>query len=304
MTGPTRSQRVAVFGLTRSPASGFLLFMRRLVVSSLAVFALCCAPAPKGAITAKGYESGDHSLAVVANEDGKVLPKSWRLDNMTANGTPKKTADYMTVYEFDLDDDGTVDEKTKELVYQLRYENLQDDGKIWLRTFPISTHDREKKLRVLMKDYVDEASRAGFEVVVFGMRSQLVERRYGTRTIREGDTLLAKRVAYDATVEVANIDRIKVDPKAVETRVRLVLVKFPYSYAVKSMESTQDHEYPMLLLAGYANNPEDFESGEKDFEDFLNRIKVASASGYRGLPSEESASTESEAPASEASTTD
>lgn len=270
--------------------------MRRLVVSSLAVLALCCAPAPKGAINAKGYESADHSLAVKANDDGQVLPRSWRLDNMSANGTPKKTADYMTVFEFDLDDDGTVDEKTKELVYQLRYENLQDDGVIWLRTFPISTHDREKKLRVLMKDYVDEASRAGFEVVVFGMRSQLVERRYGTRTIREGDTLLAKRVAYDATVDVANIDRIRVDPKAVETRVRLVLVKFPYSYAVKSMESTQDHEYPMLLLAGYANNPEDFETGEKDFEDFLNRIKVASATGYRGLPAEAPADT---APADE-----
>jgi hypothetical protein len=145
-----------------------------------------------------------------------------------------------------------------------------------------------------MKDYVDEASRAGFEVVVFGMRSQLVERRYGTRTVREGDSQLAKRVAYEATVDVANIDRIKVDPKAVETRVRLVLVRFPHTYAVKAMESTQDHEFPMLLLAGYANNPEDFEAGEKDFEDFLNRIKVTNATGYRGLPSEESASEASE----------
>jgi hypothetical protein len=214
---------------------------------------------------------------------------------------PKDTAEYLTNFHFDVDGDGSADTSEKDFLYELRFASLHNDGIIWLRTFPIATYDAQKELRVLMKEYIDGASVAGYEVVVFGgWAAGLVERRYAGKVLQEHETTLAGATAYEATVDVANVDRIKVEPDAVEKRVKMVLVRPGFTRTVKS--KNRKYQFPVLLLAGYSNNVKDFDATGKEFDEFLNRVVVAGRSGYSppAPPVEPSAPAESVAPAEEA----
>ncbi|HEV8247858.1 MAG TPA: hypothetical protein VGP93_18920, partial [Polyangiaceae bacterium] len=142
---------------------------------------------------------------------------------------------------------------------------------------------REKNLRVLMQGYVDEIAGAGYEAVRIDPEKVIVqEKRFAAVMIDESPARLADRDAYVATIDVANIDRIKIDPKRYDTRVRLVLLRPPFEYKYRRFDQT-DHtaaRFPVLMLAGYANLPEDFDEDLPSFESFLGRIEVEGKVGF------------------------
>lgn len=248
-----------------------------------------CGGGQQAVYTPSSYRSAMPGFGVEKGADGRVLPAHWRIDNFwdqRGEFVPKDTEDYWTSYDFDLNGDGITDSTERDMLYELRFESVQDGGVIWLRSFPISGFDRDKSLAVLMKGYIDGAAVAGYEAVVIGTRPAVLERRYAARTVNEGRAIVARTPAYEAVIDVSNIDRIKVEPGAIEKRVKLVLFKPGFSREV-SVQG-QSGEFPVLVLAGYVNNPGDFDGGGKEFDDFLDRIVVSGKSGYtRSLPSSE-----------------
>ena len=256
--------------------------MRKLLCSTLlAAITIACGPLSPGVFDASGFTSDAYDFGVTNTPEGSLLPNDWRLDNLYERGgrlRPKRTPGYMTKFSFDTNGDGTIDRTMEEFAYELRFENIENDGIIWLRTFPISETDRHKKLRVLMKSYIDDASKAGYELVVIGTHSQLVERRFAAKPVVECDVQVAGKPAYEAVVDVSNLDRIKVDPTAVEKRVKLVLVATGFNYRVYSR--SDGVLFPVLMLAGYSNNLQDFEAGERVFDQFLDRITINARRGY------------------------
>jgi hypothetical protein len=281
----------------------------------LGLVALACGPGARGAVSADGFLHNDYGYRVAASADGRVLPESWKLDNFyeadvidAETGQTKKVVkpkdgkDYVVDYQLDYDGDGEFESKVTELTYDLRYEHLVHDGVIFLRTIPISTDLKHKKLSVLMDRYVEQIAGAGYEVV--NLNSQvniLVEKRYAAAHVSKVATKLADRDAFLAILDVANLDQIKVDPKARKERVELVLLHTDFAY--KQSSSNQESEpraFPVIMFVGYANKPDEFQAGQADFHDFLRRIEIAGHRGFEPPKLEVTASTEASEPVGEA----
>ena len=259
--------------------------MHRAWLIVFGLFGLACAPAPRGAIGPEGFRHNDYAYRVVAQKDGAFLPESWKLDNYykgTNDLKPKDGKDWVVEYSLDEDGDGEVDVKVEELVYDLRFEHLVHDGVIFLRTIPISTDMQQKKLSVLMERYIEGIAGAGYEVVSLNSRSQLlVEKRYAAAVVGKGPTKLAGRDAYVVLLEVANIDQLKIDPNARKERVELVLLHTDFEYQIKSVnENVKPSVFPVIMFAGYANQPAEFEAGQKEFHEFLGRIEIDQRRGF------------------------
>lgn len=258
------------------PALGLLLF---------ATISGCGSSVPPGTFDARGYVNGQYEYRVLAGQGG-VLGEHWLLDNfyMRRNRlTPKDADPYQTEFELDVDGDGEGDTTREQPLYDLRYKHKQRDAIIWIRTFPVSQDLREKDLRVLMHRYVDRVAGAGYEAVqIHPNRSGVVERRFAPALLDEGAATLAGADAYEATIDVANVDRHQVDEGRREVRVRLVLVRPGFSMDVRSPSTGAPASFPVLLVAGYANLPDDFESDLPDFQALLNQISIRDRQGYQG----------------------
>jgi hypothetical protein len=246
---------------------------------------LACAPAPRGAIGAEGFRHNDYAYRVVAQKDGGFLPESWKIDNYygeTGALKPKDGKDWIIEYSLDENGDGEEDLKVEELIYDLRFEHLVHDGVIFLRTIPISTDLQQKKLSVLMERYIEGIAGAGYEVVSLNSQSHLlVEKRYAAAIVGKGPTKLAGRDAYVVLLEVANIDQLKIDPNARKERVELVLLHTDFEYKKESVnENVKPTKFPVIMFAGYANQPAEFDAGQKEFHEFLGRIEIDQKRGF------------------------
>jgi hypothetical protein len=109
----------------------------------------------------------------------------------------------------------------------------------------------------------------------------VVEHRQAAVIVEQGPAIMAGRPAYAATLDVANVDQLKLDPGARTQRIQLVLMRAPNDE--KIVRDEQDPRktltYPVVVLAGYSNMPADFQTGLNDFHEFLRRLTVGAKSG-------------------------
>lgn len=259
--------------------------MLRLVL----VFALLfvgCAPPVRTVVDASGYAHKKYDLKVKSLENDLLMPEGWELDSHYWKAkvgrddlVPKEGDEYVIEYRFDLDGDGEFEFKADEYAFELRFEHLEHDGVIFLRAIPLSSNQEKKRLNVVLDRYLEQVAGAGYEVVQLGETHVLIEKRYAAALVSKEDARVAKREALAARIEVANLDRIKIDPNARKQQVELLLVKTDFSYSLRT--HNMEHEFPVLMVAGYANQPAEFEEGLPEFHDFLNRIQISGNSGYK-----------------------
>ena len=253
-----------------------------------AVLAACvlttgCKPAASGSFTADAFEQATYHYKVLAPD--ATLGQGWLIDNFytsprTGRLEPKTADIYLTKYELDLNGDGKVDLKTDAPTYDLRYTHRQRASVIWLRTFPLPKNLEETELRVLMRQFVDEIAGAGYEAVRLSPeRSVVTERRYAAEIVDQSEARLAGLPAYVATIDVANVDQIKLTPSTRHTRVQVVIEHTPFGYTV-SPPNIGQVTYPVLMMAGYSNLPEDFDQDVDTFRRFLGQIDVAGQHGF------------------------
>lgn len=247
----------------------------------LAVGLLACGPPATVAFDGYGYKHQKYGYRLLNQSGDKLLPPEWQLDNLY--WTPAKkleqkhTPDYLATFRFDMNGDGATDRDERGFLYDLRFKHTKRDATIWVRTLPISTDLREKDLRVLVQRYVDEVSGAGFEAVQLGPNSIIIrEKRYAASVISRGSFTVAKQEAFETTFDVANVDEVAVSPNARKTRVRIALVRTPFTYPKKQLDKV---EFPVLMLVGYANLPEDFAKDEPAFNGVLSHLQIGSSVG-------------------------
>ncbi len=273
------------------------------VLLSLLCPALACGPTAAGAITPDGYEHKKYEYRVAALSNGELMPEGWLLDNFYREANqplkPKNGEAYVAVYDLDLEGDGEYETSRQELAYDLRFKHREHDGVIFVRTVPISNDLKDKKLSVLIDRYVDQIAGAGYEVVTLGAHTKVVvEKRYAAAVVDKRPATLAGNEAYVVTADIANLDRLKVDPEARSERVQVVLLHTDFRYEV-GRHSPTPVQFPVVMYVGYANQPDEFNAGLPEFHEFLARISVAGRHGFAadaseltsvGPPSEEPAS--------------
>jgi hypothetical protein len=255
-----------------------------------------CGPNARGAFTSSGFSSG-YGYDVRYKNGQLLLPASWGIDNyLRREGAwvHKDQAGDVSSYAFDDDGDGIIDARFDAPTYALRFENRTGSGVIWLRNVPIAPRLRVKELRVLLQSYVDAIAGASYETArLDGTEpSIVVEKRYAATIVEQGPVTVAGRPGYVATVDIANVDQLKLNPNARERRVQIMLVHAPgeeqadyVQSDVRNLKYTQDNErrakhYRVLVVAGYSSMPSDFDAGLPDFHDFLGRVTIAGTSGF------------------------
>jgi hypothetical protein len=245
-----------------------------------------------GAFEATGFRSTYGYEIPYERGTQRLLPADWTLVNFEQTwdgGWARKTSDrYFTKYELDDDNDGRSGSFVEWFTYAVRYEHRVHAGAIWLRDIPIQAKLRHKDLRVLMQTYIDELAGATYETVQRGSTSPweskpqiVVEHRHAAAILEEGPAVVAGQPAYAATIEVANIDEIRVAPRARTSRVQLVLLRAPQGEVYEPPSNVREptQRYPVILLAGYSNMPADFAKGLEDFHGLLRSLAIGGKSG-------------------------
>lgn len=260
------------------------------VVACTAATGAGCLRAHRETFPAVGYTSQYGYEIPYERGAQPLLPIDWTLDNFEQTrdgGWERKTSDrYVTKYAFD-DDDGRSEASFEEPTYAVRYEHRVHAGVIWLRDIPIKRKLRSKDLHVLMQTYIDEIAGATYETVQRGSTSPweskpqiVVEHRHAAEILEEGPAVVAGQPAYAATIEVANIDEVRVAPRARTLRVQLVLLRAPQDEIYEPTRGDgPKRDYPVVLLAGYSNMPVDFAKGLEDFHGLLRKLAIGGKTG-------------------------
>ena len=251
----------------------------------------------QGALSPTGYAPYDcgYEVKFANREQRSLMAADWRLDNFRGNADgfrPKLGSDYEAELFLDVDDDGKTNSLGVLPIYDLRFDHRRNAGVIWISSVPLDSGNKEKELRVLADSLVERFSGGGNVMVqIQGYdRATNTDRRYAAKLQRRAEGTVAGKPAHSVTVDVSNVDRLKVDPTNVEARITLVLVRTGASRSYGGFTLP----FPLLLLAGYANAPEDYADGESDFASLMSRVSI---NGQTGFQMKESARDRAPAPA-------
>jgi hypothetical protein len=203
---------------------------------------------------------------------GNLLGDGWLLDNYDDKKQLKSGGRYATTQLIDTNGDGALNYERKTPTYDLRFESRYDAGIIWIRTFPVSTALKERKLAALLDAYLESISGTDYEVVFVNSKAYrtTAAQRYAARVIEQEPVMLGKVEALEARVELVNLDQNALSDEAGKTLLSVVLAMTPYQYEIASGATT----LPVLFVAAYSNRPVDFESGLKDFRGLVKRVEM------------------------------
>lgn len=242
-----------------------------------------------GAVSPGKYQSKLYPLSLTgdgaAPSSAGLMPEGWRLDNFYGKelpDRPKDTNAYMTELEFDLNGDGRYEEHAREYTYLLRFEHRITDGVVWLRGIPVSEDLAQMDLSVLMTHFSEALSGANYETIrLDSTSSRTSEERYASTIIASAPCKLAGLECVTATIELANVDQLRLDPTYRSRRLQVLIARTPFHYEPSAVS---DRGYPVYLFAGYSSLPANFESGRADFLGFLRRISVSGVTGFASGP--------------------
>ena len=230
---------------------------------------------------------------------GQLMPATWRLENFYTDKRGKLVPKEDEVkIGFDLDGDDYPDEFEEFQARDLVFEHQQTAGQISIVAYPESGNDRDKRLEVLMARVLRAYANAGtWSVLITGESEAAVAHNNSVtaNVTQQGPATLAKREAYVATFDRVNVDQAKLGGDGRLSTVQLVLVRTGIEHQIKVRKSTRviEHEkkttgrvadevrnFPVMLLALYANQPNLFAENLPDFRDLLNRVRICTDSGF------------------------
>ena len=258
-----------------------------LVVGAITTVGACASTLALGTVTARGFDHASFPYRVMSGPGGAIMPGDWRLDNFhLANGAykPKTTSEYRSRYELDHDDDGRADDTVRASRYDLRFINRRYSGEIWLRTIPLGAATAELELPVVLRRYVEGIANNGFTVTQIStpmgqVSVAVAERRFAARILDYAPVTVHGVEALVATIEVANVDQLQLDPNARGERARLVFVRAPFTLD-RPRNGGEVARYRVLFVAGYVASPTDYERGLVDFEGLVARVVFEQAPGH------------------------
>jgi hypothetical protein len=240
-----------------------------------------CEPATFGV---DGFHSAQFPYSVRYSDPGArtLLSSDWIVENYYSDShgaptKPKEDDDYAKEREIELEGGHTT--KLTFDVYDVLLAHKSSDAKIWVRSIPYSPRQAQRSLRLVAEDYAEALSGAGFYASDLG-RVKVQSKQYASHVVGGRDAKLAGLPAYDATIEVANVDQLKLDPKSRSEMIRVVFVRTDFTYPVRRVDST----LPVMLMIGYSNAPSDFAAQSADFERFLALIGTGGKYGLEVEP--------------------
>jgi len=236
-----------------------------------------------GAFGPDGYRPSGSPLIVRYAEpaEHRFVSADWRVDNFVVAddgtiGKPKQTDAYVQPREIDVDDDGVVDINSKAFVYDLKLVNRVTDGAIWLQTVPLAMRDKDRSLPSILDDFVESLSGTGvYRVTTIQPHRLAATKTYAAHVLSATGGRTGGFESVDATIELVNLDQLKVDPDAKSEIGRVVVVRTNYPLEITD---TANHKFVGLamVVVGCDSHPRDFDATNADFVKFLAALDFAS----------------------------
>jgi hypothetical protein len=245
----------------------------------LVVLASALACAKPGVFRPDGYHNELYGYSIHYSDAAAraFVSSDWVVDNYFAGpdglpGKAKSDEDYRRERTFELDNGAKHTAKID--IYDLRLVHKKSSAVLWVRTVVLEPRDRERDLRVLMQEYAEELSGTGFFATDVG-KIKIGARQFATKITEARPTTLAGFEAFDGTIEIANVDQLRLDPASRSDMVRVIFARTPYVYSVE--DGYTSAKLPVLLVVGYLNNPTDFARQQPDFDRLLTLVDGSSA---------------------------
>jgi hypothetical protein len=272
-------------------------FKRFFLLASITLaFAACAASAgqyPIATLQDGTFHHVNYDYSVVTQGGtGELMSGDWRLDNYApaASGTaglgePKVTGPYVAEVGLDGDGDGEFEGRVTLPTFDLLFKHRRDDGRIFLSTFPISQHASERELSVMLRDFVESAAASGEITHNYNGSSSRAEAPMASRILASRPTRVHGFPAHEVVFEVANVQQLELSPSARWERGHVVLVRAEMVFGQRQLYPAvrvpdlgrgvgQESFYPVLMVVGYANHPDEFDAHHDEFRDFLSRIHI------------------------------
>jgi hypothetical protein len=246
-----------------------------------AVLLAGCGTQLPGVISPDGYASGRYALGVRKGYDvpaaAGLMPEGWKLDNFN-DDEPKQGKAYQTTIRIDANNDGDFEQQEDGPAFELRFVHLRHAGVVWLRTVPVSADLATKDLRVLTEGYVEALAGGQYETTEIDQGgASTLEKRFASTLLSAEPCQLAAQECEAATLELANVDQLKLDPKYRSNKLMVVITRTPFVYWPRMRRS----HHPVYLVAGYSNQPGQFDAGLPDFVAFLQHIDIGGSRGFK-----------------------
>jgi hypothetical protein len=236
-----------------------------------------------GAWTAKGFAQEKYGWKADYVPGQKVLlGPAWRLDNWATDARGILSEKIGPGYTASRDEDGdgviTDWERNNVYLYDLKFTNVHNNGMIWVKSRPLDEADAGKDLDVLLENYVSEQVGVGY--VLWNLKAEVSTR---------DDVKLDKYPAISALVQLVPVKPSSDDRTATASqKMHIVLTRFDYvateqaTSSVGSMQQTRSassntgtrRRRTAMLVVGYINDGERFDTGVGDFAKLLAELKL------------------------------
>lgn len=284
--------------------------MRQLLIAALIALCAAACGTPSQVILDTGglkYESGGVGIAFENPAKLEFIDGKWRIDNwnfaeplvfdssdgsrieLPAAFSRKEGRPFEGALRVDMNNDGAVEDYSA-FFTDLELRHAETDGRIWVLMRELPAHRAEINVDVLVDDYTErlsfeEYTRTGpFDVWL------LPTKRYAARVVSREHLEFGqyKWKAVVATIEIANLAQLQLDPNSRMGFVRVLMVRVPGFVSnvidepgIETAGSSGPYTYMNtprsnvgLLVVGYYNTTAYFEKGLADFEAFLGQFTV------------------------------
>jgi hypothetical protein len=259
--------------------------MRSLALATVATaLALSVGCTPASTFGADGYhhELLPYSVHYSSPPKKTFVSEDWKIDNYetAADGSPtqpKSGEHYRGTIRLDL---GNQQYRTLSADYfDLRLENKRTAAVLWVQTRPADADDIERDLRVLVEEFAEQLAGANLYLEerdsTEKSRPVARERSFATKIVDGQNVKFQGRDAYVATIEIANVDQLKLDPNARSFIAKIMFVRTGYTRDLNDDVSDRPHHVPIFMRIGYGAGPAEFGPGLPDYEAFQKLIDLS-----------------------------
>jgi hypothetical protein len=245
------------------------------------------------------YESGPIAVRFAVPEKREFIDAEWSVDNWKyLEGSPSTGSDvaeaigrnvckppcferktnrsYLGTLRVDMDNDGHL-EKYPTFFTDLELRHAETEGRIWVLMRELPAHRAAVNVDVLVDNYAEnlsfeEYSRTG-PYDAWGDQS----RAYAAQVVSRESVMFGPYEAILATIELANVAQLQLDPKSRMGFIRVLIARVP-GFSTNVIPMHKPYMVPRsnvgLLIVGYFASSAYFEKGLFDFDAFLGRFTV------------------------------
>jgi hypothetical protein len=187
---------------------------------------------------------------------------------------PEDRPGYVYDREVDVDGDGAP-ESDPTLVYDLKLVNKVTTSAIWLQTEMLPVRDKDRSLQSFVDDFVEGLSGSGIYRVGSPVPKRVgATKTYAAHVVASKEGTMGTFPSLDVTIELVNVDQLKVDPNAKSAVGRVVFVRTDYPYWYKKLNGKDRYETRVMVVIGCESAPRNFGATSADFEKFVTSIDL------------------------------